>query len=410
MFDRDNWQEIFETISKNKLRTALTGFSVAWGIMMLVILLAAGQGLRQGVENEFMDDATNSLWVNSGRTSMPYGGYRSNRPIELTNENHEKIRKEVAGVDYSSASKNFWGAMIQWETKAATFQVRSVEPSMQSLENITIKEGRYINAKDIDDFRKVAIIGKQVKREIFEDVNPIGKSININGVLFEVVGVYNDFGGENEEDNIYIPINVGQRVLTKEPQNLDRFIVAFDEDFTLQESQQLETTIRHRLARIYNFNPEDQRAIRIWNRRENMQDAIGVISGIQIFVWVIGIGTIVAGVVGVSNIMMIVVKERTREIGIRKSLGATPGSIVGMILLESVFITFVAGYIGLGLGVLIVEGLGSNIQHDFFQNPQVNFGVALITLAILIIAGSLAGFFPAQRAARIKPIEALRDE
>ena len=410
MFDRDNWQEIFETISKNKLRTALTGFSVAWGIMMLVILLAAGQGLRQGVENEFMDDATNSLWVNSGRTSMPYGGYRSNRPIELTNENHEKIRKEVAGVDYSSASKNFWNAMIQWKTKAATFQVRSVEPSMQSLENITIKDGRYINAKDIDDFRKVAIIGKQVKREIFEDVNPIGKSININGVLFEVVGVYNDFGGENEEDNIYIPINVGQRVLTKEPQNLDRFIVAFDEDFTLQESQQLETTIRHRLARIYNFNPEDQRAIRIWNRRENMQDAIGVISGIQIFVWVIGIGTIVAGVVGVSNIMMIVVKERTREIGIRKSLGATPGSIVGMILLESVFITFVAGYIGLGLGVLIVEGLGSNIQHDFFQNPQVNFGVALITLAILIIAGSLAGFFPAQRAARIKPIEALRDE
>lgn len=410
MFDWDKWQEIFSTISKNRLRTFLTGFSVAWGIMMLIILLAAGQGLQNGVTQEFMDDATNTLWVNGGRTSMPYGGYQPNRRITMTNNDLRLVNSEFEEVQYSSGSRNYWNAAIKYGANLSNFQVRAVEPTMQSLENSHIAEGRYINRKDLDDERKVVAIGMQVKKELFGRESPVGKYINIQGVQFEVVGVYTDSGGENEEDNLYIPLVVGQKVLSSTPQELSRFIVAFDENFSLEESIQLEEDIRQRFAEVYQFNPEDKRAVRIWNRRENMQDAIGIIAGIQAFVWIIGIGTIIAGVVGVSNIMLIVVKERTREIGIRKSLGATPYSIVSLIMQESIFITFISGYIGLALGVLIVEGLGQNISHDFFQNPQVNFAIAILTLVILVIAGALAGFVPARRASRIKPVEALRDE
>lgn len=410
MFDWDKWQEIFSTISKNRLRTFLTGFSVAWGIMMLIILLAAGQGLQNGVTQEFMDDATNTLWINGGRTSMPYGGYQPNRRITMTNDDLRLVNSEFEEVQYSSGSRNYWNAAIKYGANLSNFQVRAVEPTMQSLENSHIAEGRYINRKDLDDERKVVAIGMQVKKELFGRESPIGKYVNIQGVQFEVVGVYTDSGGENEEDNLYIPLVVGQKVLSSTPQDLSRFIVAFDENYSLKESIQLEEDIRQRFAEVYQFNPEDKRAVRIWNRRENMQDAIGIIAGIQAFVWIIGIGTIIAGVVGVSNIMLIVVKERTREIGIRKSLGATPYSIVSLIMQESIFITFISGYIGLALGVLIVEGLGQNISHDFFQNPQVNFAVAILTLVILVVAGALAGFVPARRASRIKPVEALRDE
>jgi len=410
MLDRDKWQELYSTLSKNKLRTFLTGFSVAWGIMMLVILLAAGEGLRNGVEGEFLDDATNTLWVNGGRTSVPYGGFQSNRIITVTNDDHRSVTDEISEIKASSGSKNFWSASIGFGQQSSTFQVRAVEPLMQRLENSTIVEGRYLNKKDMREERKVAVIGQQVHKELFGTMNPIGHYVDINGVNFQIVGLYADAGGENEEDNLYVPLPVGQKVLSSQPEDLSRFIVAFDESYTLVQSEDLEKKVRMQLAQRHQFDPTDKRALRIWNRRANMQEAIAVIGGIQLFVWIIGLGTIVAGVVGVSNIMLIVVKERTREFGIRKSLGATPKAIVALVLQESVLITFISGYLGLALGVLLVELLGRNISHDFFKNPQVNFTVALATLAILVLAGTLAGWIPARKAARIHPIEALRDE
>lgn len=410
MLDRDKWQELYSTLSKNKLRTFLTGFSVAWGIMMLVILLAAGEGLRNGVEGEFLDDATNTLWVNGGRTSVPYGGFQPNRIITVTNDDHQSVTDEISEIKASSGSKNFWSASIVFGQQSSTFQVRAVEPLMQRLENSTIVEGRYLNKQDMREERKVAVIGQQVQKELFGALNPIGKYVDINGVNFQVVGLYADAGGENEEDNLYVPLPVGQKVLSSQPEDLSRFIVAFDESYTLAQSEDLEKKVRMQLAQRHQFDPTDKRALRIWNRRANMQEAIAVIGGIQLFVWIIGLGTIVAGVVGVSNIMLIVVKERTREFGIRKSLGATPRAIVALVLQESVLITFISGYLGLALGVLLVELLGRNISHDFFKNPQVNFAVALATLAILVLAGTLAGWIPARKAARIQPIEALRDE
>lgn len=410
MFDLDKWQEIFTTIRKNKLRTFLTGFSVAWGIMMLVVLLAAGQGLQNGAMSEFLSDATNSLWVNGGRTSVPYKGYNSNRPIVLDNTDYNLVLQNNDDLTETSASRNFWGAQVTWGQEAANYEVRCVHPENQSLEHNNMEAGRYINQKDIDEFRKVATIGRKVSTDIFKGKDPIGEYIRVNGVLFEVVGVYSDDGGDDEEDNVYLPINVGQRTLSQNPQELNRIIIAYNEDYDVKQSKELEARVVNDLALRHGFDPNDKSALRIWNRQENMQSVIGVIGGIKVFVWVIGIGTIIAGIVGVSNIMMIVVKERTREIGIRKALGATPGSIISLVIQESIFITTFSGYIGLVLGVLLVSSVSGAINHDFFKNPEVNFGIAVITLGILVVAGALAGYFPARKAAHIKPIEALREE
>jgi putative ABC transport system permease protein len=411
VFDLDNWQEIFVTIRKNKLRTFLTGFSVAWGIMMLVILLAAGEGLLNGATSRFMDDAVNTIWINGGRTTMPYKGYQPNRRISLENSDYDYLTMTYdREVTYSSGSRNFWGAQVYYGTESANFEVRAVHPDNQYMESNSLVKGRYLNERDLEDHRKVAVIGQRVERELFKSRPAIGEYLRINGVHFEVVGVYSDAGGDDEEDNIYIPVNVGQSALTRTPNELSRIMLAYDEDLSVAESMELEDKFFSELATIHGFNPEDRSALRIWNRKARMKDVLSVLDGIRIFIWVIGIGTIIAGIVGVSNIMMITVKERTREIGIRKALGATPVSIIALILQESVFITTFSGYLGLVLGVGIVELLGGNIQHDFFRNPEINLQIALLTLAILVAAGALAGFVPARRAAKIKPIEALRYE
>lgn len=410
MFDYDKWQEIFITIRKNKLRTFLTGFSVAWGIMMLVILLAAGQGLYNGANAQFMKDEPNSLWISGGRTTMAFKGYKTNRNIQLDNRDFNEVSKGYNAITQASASYNIWGAQVIYGKEAGNYEIRAVHPDNRLLENNFLIAGRYINDRDIRDFRKVAVVGRKIAKDLFKGDEPIGRNISVNGVLFEIVGIYGDEGGDDEEDNVYLPINVGQKTLSRSPEDITRLILAFDENYNVDDSKKLEQQISNDLAARHAFNPDDEGALRIWNRLENMQQVMGVINGIKIFIWVIGIFTIIAGIVGVSNIMMIVVKERTREIGIRKALGATPFAIIGLIIQESVFITAFSGYIGLVLGVIIVTVVGGNIDHDFFKNPDINFHIALITLAILVVAGGLAGFFPARRAALIKPIEALRDE
>lgn len=410
MFDLDKWQEIFTTIRKNKLRTFLTGFSVAWGIMMLVVLLAAGQGLKNGAMSQFLGDAINSLWINGGRTSVAYKGYNTNRPIVLENSDYNSIVTSHNDLTYTSGSLNLWNAEVSYGKEAGNYEVRAVHPDHQYLEKNNLVAGRYINQYDIDDFRKVAVVGRKISTDLFKGENPIGKYLRINGVLFEVVGLYADDGGDDEEDNVYLPINVGQATLSQQPHDLSRIIVAYDESYNVEQSKNLENKLVAELAAAHGFDPKDKSALRIWNRKENMQQVISVIGGINIFVWVIGIFTIIAGIIGVSNIMMIVVKERTREIGIRKALGATPSSIIGLIIQESVFITTLSGYIGLVLGVLLVSAVGGGINHEFFKKPEVNFQIAIITLVILVVAGALAGFFPARRAAHIRPIEALREE
>ena len=410
MFDLDKWQEIFNTINKNKLRTFLTGFSIAWGIFMLIVLLGSGNGLQNGVETQFRDDANNSIWIRSGQTSIAHKGMQPGRYVQFTNEDFSLLVNNIAGIDHITARFYIRGTVtITYKNEYGSFDVRSVHPDHQFLENTLMYKGRYINKLDLKEKRKVAVIGELVEKGLFGNKESIGEYINVNGIPFKVVGVFKDEGGENEMRIIYLPITTAQQ--TYNGSNRINQIMYTTGDAPLEQSTAMAEKTRQLLAAKHNFAIEDKRAVFINQQAEMYQKIMNLFTGIRIFIWIIGIGTLLAGVVGISNIMMIVVKERTKEIGIRKALGATPGSIVNLILQESVFITTVAGYIGLVLGVGLLELVAGNLpESEFFANPEVNLTVALSATLLLIIAGAIAGFFPAYKAAKIQPVVALRDE
>jgi len=411
MFDIDKWQEILSTISKNKLRTILTGFSVAWGIFMLIILLGSGTGLQNGVENQFADDAFNSLWVYSNQTSIAYKGYNAGRRIQFKNADYERTKHTIKQADHISGRLYVSSAnTTSYKNNFGTYSIWAVNPGNRFIENTIITKGRYINNLDIQNFEKVAVIGNIVKDDLFKNgENPIGQYIKIGNIPFKVVGVFNDKGGEGEMRIIYLPITTAQRVFNGS-NNINQLMFTVG-NASVEESKKIAEQVRSEMAQYHHFEPKDQRAVRVNNNLEEYMKVQNLFTGIRVFIWIVGIGTIIAGIVGVSNIMMIVVKERTKEIGIRKAMGATPLSIVGLIMLESVVITSLAGYIGLVLGVGLLELIKANIPpSDFFMNPEANIYVALTAMALLIFAGTLAGFIPARKAAAIKPIEALRDE
>jgi len=410
MIRLDAWQEIFDTVKRNKLRTALTGFAVAWGIFMLVVLLGSGKGLEHGVDYQFRDDAVNSIWVSSGQTSVPYKGLQPGRDVQFDNQDYDEVRTRVPGVEYSSARYWIFGSQqVNYKNENGSYTIRAVHPGHQVLERTKVIRGRYLNEFDLRQFRKSALLGTLVAAALFHDEEPIGKEIRIGGISFKVVGVFDDEGSEREREFIYLPISTAQR--TFNGANRVNQILYTTGDASLAKSMEMAGATRRILAVNHTFDPEDQRAIYVNNNVENYQKIVALTGAIRLFVWVVGVGTLLAGVVGVSNIMLVAVRERTREIGIRKALGATPASIVGLVMQESVLITTVAGYAGLVLGVLVLEGLAKAIPDAaFFRNPQVDLRVAVSATVLLIVAGAVAGFFPARRAAAIRPIEALRDE
>jgi putative ABC transport system permease protein len=408
MFDIDKWQEIFAAISKNKLRTFLTGFSVAWGIFMLIILLGSGNGLENGVKSEFSGDAVNSLWVNAGKTSVGYKGLQPNREIKFTNADRQMLEDGYKDAENLTSRVNLWEiSQFSYGQKSGTFGVRGCEKGMTASEKITVIKGRFVNDLDVAECRKICCVGKMLVTELFGKEDPVGKYILISGIPFKVVGIYTDEGGEGDMRRAYIPVSTAQRTFTGNDK-VDQLVLTMED---MEQSQQTEISIRKLLAERHRFDPKDDKAIFIWNNLVEYNRIMGVIIGIRIFVWIIGIGTLIAGIVGVSNIMMIAVKERTKEIGIRKALGATPWSIISLVVQESVFVTAAAGYIGLILGIVVLESAKKLIpDSDFFKNPNVDLGVALWANLLLIVAGLIAGFFPARKAAAVKPIEALRDE
>ncbi|MEX0967132.1 MAG: ABC transporter permease [Bacteroidia bacterium] len=410
MFDFDKWQEIFHTISKNKLRTLLTGFSVAWGIFILIILLGTGTGLRNGVQYAFRDDATNSIWIRKGQTSIPHDGMQPGRRIQFDNQDYEQLAQELSGSHHITGRYYIRGAtQVTYNNEFGAYDIRSVHPDHLHLENTIITQGRFVNKADLTQFRKVAIIGELVAQEMLKVPDPIGLYININNIPFKIVGVFKDAGGEGEMRQIYLPITTAQKVFGGG--NLVDNLMFTTGDADMEEATKMADRAHQTLANRHNFSVEDERAVFINNRNEDFQRFNEMITGINIFIWVIGIMTIIAGIIGISNIMLVVVQERTHEIGLRKALGATPASIVGLILLESVFITAVAGYIGLVLGVLVLETVAPLIPaSDFFHNPEVNLQIAITATIILVVAGALAGLVPAMRAAGIQPVDALRDE
>jgi len=408
MFDLDKWQEILDTIGKNRLRTFLTGFSVAWGIFMLIILLGSGQGLAHGIEYQFRDDSVNSIWIFSGQTSVPHKGLKPGRSIQFTNADHDDM-STIDGVEHITSRFYIQGpVLVSYKGENEDASVRSVHPGHQAVENTIITEGRYINRYDVRDHRKVAVIGKLVKEALFKDEPAIGRNIEINGIAFKVVGVFEDVGSEGEMRQIYLPISTAQRTFAGGNRIAQIMFTTGEAD--LEKTQAMAEEVTKRLASTHDFAAEDERAVFVSNLNEDFAQFLSLMSGIRIFIWIVGIGTILAGVVGVSNIMMITVRERTKEIGIRKTLGATPWSVVSLILQESVLITAVAGYVGLVLGVFTLEILSGRLNAEYFRNPEVDLRVALYATALLVAAGTVAGFFPAVKAARIRPIEALRDE
>jgi putative ABC transport system permease protein len=411
MFDLDKWEEIFSTISKNKLRTILTGFSVAWGIFMLIILLGSGYGLQNGVNHQFRSSATNSIFIRGGSTSMAYGGFQPGREIQLINSDYDYIKANMTKVDHMSSRFFIKGQIVtSYKNKFGAFEVRSVHPDHAFIENTVIHEGRYISNSDLDEYKKVTCIGTLVKEQLFEkDEDPLGKYVKINGIAFQVIGVFEDEEGDYENRMLYLPITTAQKAFNG--QEKIRQILLTTGDATVEESNLMVENITAQLAKTHDFDKTDSKAVSVWNNYEEYRKIIGLMTNIRLFIWVIGIGTIIAGIVGVSNIMMIVVKERTKEIGVRKALGATPSSIVGLIIQESVFITAVAGYLGLIAGVGLLELVSTLIpKSDFFEHPEVNLGVAVSATVVLVIAGTLAGLIPARKASLINPVIALRDE
>lgn len=412
MFELDKWQEIYSTVKKNKLRTFLTGFSVAWGIFMLIILLGSGNGLENGVRENFRGGAINGVWISSGLTNMTYKGMKVGRQIRFTNEDYKALKQTVPGYDRISARLFMGNILTSYKNNYGTFFLSPCHPDYGIIKELTVIQGRFLNNIDIVDFRKVAVIGEKVKDALFKapDTVAMGKYVNINGVLFQVVGVFRDFSrNDHEQQRIYIPISTAQRVFSGNT-------VINQISFTTGSATQLEADAMVRIARTtlstkHMVDPADSRAIEIWNKSEDVRRFNALFAGIRLFIWIIGIGTIIAGVVGVSNIMMISVNERTKEIGIRKALGATPASIVFLIVQESIVITAFAGYIGLVLGIGLLELVSKNLPpSEFFRNPEASLAIAAGATILLIIAGTIAGLIPGSKAARIKPIEALKDE
>jgi len=411
IFDWDKWQEIFETMKKNKLRTFLTGFSVAWGIFMLIILLGSGYGLENGVKKAFEGDAANTLWINPGQTTTAYKGMKEGRIIQFTNEDYDLLKQEIPYIDKISARLNVWqDNTISYKKEYGNYDIIACHPGYGYYETLDIIEGRFINDDDVSQFRKSVIIGMPVRDALFKGESPLGKYIQVSGVPFKVTGVFKDSGGDRDMQRVYIPISTAQRVFNFGNRIFTIGIVT--EDIGLDESNEMVNGVRQILSQKYKFDPEDQRAVFVWNNLQEYLKLMNLFASIRLFIWIIGIGTIIAGVVGVSNIMMIVVKERTQEIGIRKSMGATPWSIITLILLESVLITSFAGYIGLVMGVGLLEIISPLFENadTFFKNPEVNIVTALGATAVMIVSGVLAGFIPARKAAAINPIEALRYE
>ncbi len=409
MFDRDKWQEIFSTLSKNKLRTFLTAFSVAWGIFILIILLGAGEGLRNGAQHQFEVDAINSIWVSGGKTGLAYKGFQPGRDIQMKNDDYDLIKTQIQGVD--KISDVYAGRSVRtlsYKKEHGAFLVRPCQPDHQYLEVAKVTVGRFINDIDIRQCRKVCAMGLSVKDALFKDEDPIGKFIDVDGAAYKVVGLFYD-SGNSDMNRIYIPISTAQRAYNG--QNKIGSIWFSVGDATVEESEEIVVAVKRMMAAKHLFDPTDENAIEINNNNIEYRRVMNMLTGIKIFVGLIGIMTIIAGIVGVSNIMMIVVKERTKEIGIRKAIGASPVSIVSMIIQESVLITGLAGYTGLVFGIFLLEMFNKFVPpSDFFRNPEVDLIVAVSATILIVIAGMLAGFFPALRASRIEPVIALRDE
>ncbi len=416
LFDTDLWLEIIESLSRHKLRTTLTAFGVFWGIFMLVNLLGAGAGLRNGA-NATLGNSNNMIALWSGRpTSIPYKGLTKGRYIHLKDADIKAIYENVPGVDVVAPRNGIGTQFVTHGSKTDSFDINGIHPAQQSIRGYGLIEGRLLNQLDQDNKRKNILIGSRVKETLFEpDEDAIGQFIEIKGIQFLVVGIMKPLALNNwsqrEDSKIFLAHSTMRRSFNQKQQVHSMYILPLPGVNAFDVERDVLKTVRKRNK----VHPDDHGVIGSYNSQKDFDEIRSLFGGIAVFSWVVAIGTIIAGAVGVGNIMLISVKERTREIGIRKALGATPANIVSSIIQESLIITFFAGYLGLAAGVGTIELLGkyaTNADGGFgtFINPEVSFSTAFCAIAVLLIAGALASLLPARNAARVDPVIALQSE
>jgi len=410
MFDIELWREIFQNIGKNKLRTLLSGFTIAFAILLFTILFGVGNGLKHTFEKQFAGDAQNSVYINSGRTTKPYKGLQSGRYIQFKNSDikfiNDNFEKEI---QYFSPNIQRFNVQATYKGEQNKYTIRGVYPDYQPLESAVMEEGRFIDVLDLNKKSKVVAIGRMVEKDLFGKLGALGKNITLDGISYKVIGVFSDPGGDRDERFIYAPFTTVQGMY-RNNEELDYFGFTYNPSLSVDKSLKFTNLLTKLLKEKHKVSPKDQSAIRIQNYAETTKKVQQFMTVLNIIILFIGIGTLIAGIIGISNIMVFIVKERSKEIGIRKALGATPKSIIGMIMLESIFVTAIAGYLGLTLGVFILKSFSSTLKKYFILNPGVETYVVVGATIILIVAGTIAGYVPAKRAARIKPIVALNDK
>ena len=415
MFDIDRWQEIWFTITHNKSRSFLTAFGVFWGMFMLVVMVGAGVALQRGMSSQIEGFATNSCFVWAQQTSEPYKGLKKGRNWNMENEDISLLINKIPEIQYL-APVLFGGQSTNNVTrndKAGTYGVKGNYPSYNKIDESKMVCGRYINDIDIAEERKVCVIGERVYEVLFpKDENPIGKSIQVNGIYFNVIGVARhttqiNIGG-NAEESVILPFSTMQQAFNQG--KIIHFMAVTAKPGI--KVKIIEDKIHAVLQEKHNISPLDKKAVGGFNIEDEFNMFLYLGIGIAALIWIVGLGTLFAGAIGVSNIMLVTVRERTKEIGIRRALGATPRNIIAQILSESIILTVIAGVLGLMFGVGLLSLVGVALSHgdQFFKDPQISFTVAIAALIILLIIGTLAGFIPANRAMNIKPIEAIREE
>jgi len=409
----DPLREIADSLRTHKTRTALAVLTVAWGIFMLVLLLGAGRGIQNGVELQFRDDAVNSIKIYRGKTTVDYNGLPRGRSIQYNNDDYNQVRAKVDHVDKLTGRYYVGQNLVVYNGIQAGFDIRGVHPDHLFLEKTVITSGRYINELDLAERRKVCVLGAQVVAGLFEEeavqnpAAPVGRFIKLGSNVCQVIGVFTDTGSRGEEEAIYIPITTAQ-ILYGESERLHQLMYTVGEA-SYQESKDSEQEVREMLAKKYNFSLQDKRAARIYNNLDEYKKITDLFYWVRVFVAVVGVGTVLTGILAVSNIMVISVSERRREIGIRKAIGATPGSITRLVVLESVILTSVAGYLGLLASLGLLELLKATVpENEYMYQPDVNSFVVVAVTVLVIVSGTLAGYLPARRASVIDPVEALQ--
>lgn len=414
----DILHEIWSGLKRNKLRTVLTGLSVSWGIFILIILLGAGNGLKNGVTSNFSDRSTNTVQLWPGTTSLPYRGYQSGRNLSFTEKELKKVELDIdeAVNETPIVDKHL---NITYKNEYGTYSVRGVLPYYENIFKLKIDAAgsRFINDADIRENRKVIVIDERIQEVLFKKDSPLGKFVKVDQVMFQVVGV-NSKKDNWGDGNAYIPYSTAQMVFNPNKKFYSMAMVVEGLD-TKEANEQFNDRLKENISQTMLFDPKDAQALWINNSQQNYLQTMSIFNGISLFVLIVGIFTLIAGVVGVSNIMLVTVKERTREIGIRKAIGAPPVHILFSIILESILITAIFGYVGMMAGIGITELVNMIMEQSaatnpsgmsVFKNPTVNLNYVYLSTLIMIIAGIIAGYMPARKAVKIKPIEAMRDE